>query len=314
PVYLAASTPLTWRLGDYPGAEQYGPYAAASTTAVREAQFAAVMVPRRRGGLLANGDFELGLSGWTIRDADGQGPNHSASAEQVHGGQRSGRIDQAGYLYSSRFSLPVGAAFTARAWYRTEGATRGAAWQVFFWDAGNKAFANKRIDGLKSPAGWSEAVLEAVVPPGTATISVAFNYFDTGVGYVDDVAIDAPGVPAVTSGTGPVEVTPAPDLLSGFTIAVDGWRHVVSRGRAAGLETDGELAAVSLDPAGVPVRALLYRGTRLRYQGKDLVTAKQPATVTLLRDAAGWSAVVQQDLSPGVPPVDPASVGCLVAR
>ncbi len=310
-VDLFAPGGVAWRCGNYPGAEAYGPYLAATAAdQSRTGRFVAALVPRASPPSVPNGGFEDELLGWQIRAVDDQGPNHSASGERPHSGKWCGRIAGAGYFYSSRFVLDPGARFTVKAWYRTESPTKGAELVLYFWDAAGKAFANERRGGLKAE-NWTPVEIAATVPDGTATISVAFNYFDTGVGFLDDVELLAATPPANAT---PAKITPLGDQAAqGLVIEVDGWRHEVAFGSAGRVQTDGRLAVVSSDPDGRIVRALMQDATRLTVAGRELMAARARCTAAIARHGDRWLTRVRQDLTPHAEPSTAEAVGLRVA-
>ncbi len=192
--------------------------------------------------------------------------------------------------------LPAGSRLTARCRYRTEGATKGASFTVYFWPSSGNATGSKEVGGLVSEGDWKEAVVEATLPAETVTISVAFNYFDTGVGYVDDVQV-TPEQPVEAAA--PAVVTPLGEAASeGLQVTVDGWRHHVAFGQAGRVDSDGELAIVTEDPSGQAVELLLVRGTRLGFGGQELLRTARPVTVSAHRGAAGWLTSIRDDLAP----------------
>lgn len=301
---------LAWRTERYPGAEGYGPYIAAINAAPAAATtFTAALVPREVPPGIANGGFEDGLARWRIRNADGQGPNHSVSTEHAHSGARSGRIAGAGYFYSNDFALPPGTRYTIRAWTLTDGATNGGELVVYYWRAGS-SFASERLPRRRSEGEWSELVLEGTVPEGCERICVALNYFDTGVGYFDDVSLTCDVQPERTA---PPEITPLGEgAAAGVTVAVDGWRHLVVFGSAGGIDTDGAWAAVSLAPDGRLARALLVGGTSLGFEGRERIHTARPCTVAV-EFGTPPEAAVRVDLAPHAEPVSAEAVGLVVS-
>lgn len=298
---------VAWRAGNYPGAEAYGPYLAATAQPAANRRFMSVLIPRRNNDLVGNPGFEDQLAGWIFRNVDNQGPNHSASEEQPYEGRYCGRIAGAGYLYSSRFVLPAGSKLTARCRYRTAGATKGASFTVYFWPSSGNATSSQQVAGLISEGKWQEAVVEATVPDDAVTISVAFNYFDTGVGYVDAVAV-TPEHPVEAAA--PAVVTPLGDhAADGVQVAVDGWQHHIAFGQAGRIGGDGELAMVSVAPDGQVTDLLLLRGTRLDYDGRPLLRTGRAVTISAHRGPQGWVTTVRDDLAPHAAALEGAAVG-----
>jgi len=299
---------VSWRSGSFAGAETFGPYAAA-TTRRREAamRLSAVLVPRANTELVANPGFENGLAGWSPRNADNQLPNHTVSRDQPHGGQLCGRIEKAGYLYSSPMTLRPGTKVTARAWVRTAGATKGAEWVLYSWNAAGVSSRPAIIAGVKSEGAWKEVVLTAAVPADSTYVRLAFNYFDSGVGCLDDVSVelDQP----VRAGAPPTITPLGTDAADGLQVTVDGWQHHIAFGSAGQVASDGKLAIVSRDPAGRPAYLLLQSGTQLSWAGKPLLTAKDRCTISAQRTDGGWQAVVMTTLEPHAKPVTADAVG-----
>ena len=298
---------VTWSGGIYPGAEPYGPYLAATAQPAATRRFVSVLIPRRNNELVGNPGFEDQLAGWTPRNTDNQGPNHTASTDMPHSGQYCGRIAGAGYLYSSRFVLPAGSKLTARCWYRTEGATKGASFTIYFWPASGNATSSKQVTELVSEDQWQEAVVEATVPDDAVTVSVAFNYFDTGVGYVDDVSV-TPEQPVEASA--PAAVTPLGEAAAdGVVVTVDGRQHHVAFGQAGKIDSDGELAVVSVDPDGKLTDLLLLRGSRIAYGGQEVLQTARAVTVSAHRGPQGWVTTIREDLAPHAAAIEAEAVG-----
>jgi len=304
---LFTSGGVSWRAGNYPGAEAYGPYLAATAKPAATRRFVSVLIPRRNNELVGNPGFEDQLAGWTPRNSDNQGPNHTASTDNPYEGTYCGRIAGAGYLYSSRFVLPAGSKLTARCHYRTAGATKGASFTIYFWPSTGNATSSKQVTGLVSEGAWKEAVVEATVPDDAVTISVAFNYFDTGVGYVDAVEV-TPEQPVAAAQ--PAVVTPLGEAAAdGVQVAVDGWQHHVAFGSAGRIVSDAELAMVTVDPDGTVTDMLLLRGTRLEFDGQALLQLARKVTLSAHRGAVGWETAVRDDLAPHAAAIEPAAVG-----
>lgn len=295
---LFAPGGVTWSAGDYPGAEAYGPYALATTTAARELTLTALLVPRASDELVVNGGFEAGLAGWQIRQAEDQAPNHSASEAEPHAGRRCGRIERAGYFYSNRFTLPAGSRLVARAMHRTEGAERGGEMILYFW-ADGRAFANERVAAPPSEA-WREVVLEATVPPGTEQISVALQHFDAGAGYWDDCRVESD---AAQPNAAPATVE---QLDDGFRLAVDGLEHEVSFGG------DAAMLAYTRAADGRLLRLLAEDCRHAVVDGREVLTAAERCTVSLVREGDGWRVAVWRETQPHAERVDAAAVGLRV--
>ncbi len=299
---------VAWRSGSFAGAETFGPYAAA-TTRRREAamRLSAVLVPRANTELVANPGFENGLAGWTPRNADNQLPNHTVSRDQPHGGQLCGRIEKAGYFYSSPMALRPGTKLTARVWVRTTGATKGAEWVLYSWNAAGVSSRPAIVAAVKSEGAWKEVVLTTTVPPDSTSVRLAFNYFDTGVGYLDDVSVelDQP----LRAGAPPTITPLGADAADGLQVTVDGWQHHLAYGSAGQVTSDGKLAIVSRDPAGRTASVLLQDGTKLSFAGQPILTATTRCTVSAQRADGAWQAVVMTALEPHAKPVTAAAVG-----
>lgn len=254
----------------YPGAERRGPYLAATTGRARRASVTTVVVPRRHARLIANPGFEGGLAGWQIRNAEGQGPNHVLDTAVRHGGRASARIDNAGYYYSSRFSLPAGTRLTARFWGRSTAPT-GASSVLIFWKTG-KAFARAQGPG-PATSEWAPYVVTATVPEDTEQISLALQFFGQGQCWFDEVDVSAEPGPASAA---PARVTAlGPGGEDGAVADVDGVTYVFLAGKAGAARvveaagrrfvTDAELAAVTLGVDGA--QALVVGGTRVEVDG-----------------------------------------------
>lgn len=301
---------VTWRAGSYPGAENHGPYAAATTAEPStSASFTAALLARTNPELVSNPGFEDGLNGWRIRDVEGQGPNHSASDARAHRGEQSGRIAGAGYLYSSYFSLPASSEFTVTVQHLTEGATKGGELVVYYW-RGGKSFASERAARTPSEGQWTPLTLHCTVPAKCDQICIALNYFDSGVGYFDEVRIDGAEEPEAST---PARIAPLGEGASeGLTIDLDGWTHLLSYGSHGRLQTDGRLAVVSIGPDGQLVRAMLDGGTRLALDGREICHTRQSCSVALERTKQGWESVIRTDLAPHAPAAAVADVGLVI--
>lgn len=271
---------LTPHIERYPGAESYGPYLRVETEKTPATSFLTVLYPRpyRSDTLLRNGGFEKETFGWTIRGGD-DAPNHEIVADNPAEGKQCARVKKSGYYYSERFALPVGTAITVKAKTRTTelAAGQGPTMTIYFWAAG-KAFASKRAGPFVETA-WTEHEVSARVPEGTEQVSVALEFFAPGTGWFDDVRVttDQKFEPVLTPAIVPLD--------AGATeVSLGRERFLVSFGepgktRESGdLSTDAELAAVCIDQAGKPVRAMLKGGTFVSFHGKDVIREKQVQT------------------------------------
>ncbi|MBI2300709.1 MAG: LptF/LptG family permease [Armatimonadetes bacterium] len=300
---------VTWRSGTYPGAESYGPYAAATTARpATSAAFTAALVPRANPKLLMNPGFERDLAGWAIRSGE-DGPHHRVSPEQPHSGTKCGRIEKSGYFYTSHFVLPPGTKYTARVWLRTEGAAKGGEMVVYYWRGGT-AFASERTPPTVSEAKWTQLTVTGTVPADCQEVCVALNYFDTGAGCWDDLEF--------TPDAAPQAMTPArieslgADAADGVGVAADGWTHWVVFRSTGPVETDGRMAVVSVAPDGQVARALLDGGTRLTFEGKPVLRSTQRCTASFWRGAKGVESAVQLDLAPHAAAIRWEAVGLVV--
>ena len=266
-IQLAAAT--------YPGAENYGPYLAATTGRARQTTITTVLVPRRHGELLLNPGFEKGMAGWTPRRMPGFAENHVIDTEVKRSGEASARIDNGGYYYSNRFVLPPGTRLTARFWARATAPT-GASSLLYYWRDG-VAFRNTRGPAADADE-WRQYEFSDVIPEGTQEVSLALQFFGEGQCWYDDVEVGADvDVPA----SEPATVTPLGDGAEGAVVLVDGVAHVLLCGeagqvreQAAGghvFRTDAELAVVTLLEAGP--RAFLLRGSLLELDGRRVEPA-----------------------------------------
>jgi hypothetical protein len=73
--------------------------------------------------------------------------------------------------------------------------------------------------------------------------------------------------------------------------------------------TDGELAAVSQDAGGQVVELFMLRGTRLAFDGRPVLRAAEPVTVSAHRGAGGWETSIRKDLAPHAAAVEAEAVG-----
>lgn len=255
---------LRLKAAEYPGAQQRGPYLAASTSRRREAVITSVLVPRQRPELIDNGGFENGFAGWIPRDKE----HHVLDTAVKHGGAASARIDQAGYYYTQHFTVPPGSRVTARWWARAS--QKGAGSTFFYWKGGT-AFAHKAgpaADGQQ----WRLYEMSDVVPEAAQEVCLALQYSGAGQCWYDDVEINCdPPLPSSTL----AEVTPLGDGSEGAVARVDAATYILACGQAGQLrqfaaaghhiESDAELAVVTLKAGGATAWAL--RGTRITLDG-----------------------------------------------
>ena len=263
---------ISLRAAQYPSAENRGPYLAATTGKAKAATITSVLVPRRHGKLICNPGFERGMAGWHPRAMPGFTENHVIDTQVKHSGQKSARIDNGGYYYSSCFALPPGTKITARWWAKCT-AAQGASSYFYYWKAG-KSFASK-----SGPAAnfneWREYEMTDVVPEGTEEICLALQFFGKGQCWYDDVGVTAD---RKVPNSQPAVVVALDNGAGGAVTVVDGVTHVFLCGKpgetrtltVAGhkVEADGELAVISLRPDGP--RAFLLRGRKIILDGKPL--------------------------------------------
>jgi hypothetical protein len=267
---------IRYTTASYPGAEQYGPYLAATTGRTAATSITTVLVPRRQALRLANGGFEKGMAGWRPRSVPGFAENHVIDTEVKHGGNASGRIDRGGYYYSHLFTVPPGTRITARWWAKCT-APKGASSLFYYW-RGGKAFASKSGPAATGNE-WREYTLTDVVPEGTEEICLALQFFGDGQCWYDDVELTAN---LEVPNSAPAKVTPLQAGSGGAVAEVDGILHVLLCGQAgvsrrveaAGkvFEADAEVAVISLKPTGP--EAFLVRGEKLLLDGKPVVPAQ----------------------------------------
>ncbi|HQK92909.1 MAG TPA: heparinase II/III family protein [Armatimonadota bacterium] len=258
--------------GAYPGAEEYGPYASATTGRGRQMTITSVLVPRRTPVTIVNGGFEQGFTGWQRRDMPGFTENHVIDHEAPHAGSASGRIDNGGYYYTRHIPVSPGTQVTARWWARCTSA-EGASSVLYYWRSGT-AFASTPGPSAVVDE-WAPFELTDTVPEGAEEVCLALQFFGQGQCWYDDVEMvtDAP-VPV----SGPARVRPIDDGQKGAVAEVDGAIHVLvcgstgheTRLEAAGhvLTTDAELAVVSF--IGDGARAFVVRGTRVEADGRPV--------------------------------------------
>ena len=265
---------ITLSAATYPGAENRGPYLAATTGKAKAATITTVLVPRKHSELLMNAGFEKGTAGWSPRTVPGFIEHHVIDRDVKHGGAASGRIDEGGYYYSAHFPLPAGTKMTVRYWAKAT--AEGANSRLYFW-RGGAAFANQPGP---TPAGgeWKRYEFTAVVPEKTDDICLALEYWGKGRAWYDDVEILTDRTsPAAT----PAQVTPLAGGAEGAVAVVDGVTYLFLCGTAGQMRTvtaaghqvttDAEIAAVTLKPAGP--EGFLLRGKRLEVDGKAVRAA-----------------------------------------
>ncbi|MBM3476731.1 MAG: hypothetical protein FJX75_25955 [Armatimonadetes bacterium] len=277
---VAASTATQAHIETAPGAESYGSYLRVATEPTSSTTFTAFLYPRPNPDpvIIRNGGFERGMLGWRPRSNEDL-PNHTIVTEQPAEGAQCGQIEKSGYYYSDYFTLEVAQEVTVRAKVRTTPlpAGEGATMTLYFWRDG-KAFASKRV-GPFAHEDWQEHSITETVPEGTQQICVALEFFAPGVGWFDDVRVEA----AVER---PQVLTPEIRSLTadGLDVTIGGERYVVSFGEAgrqreAGeLRTDGEIAVVVLDAKGKPVRAFVKGGTVVEWERQVVLRLDQAGT------------------------------------
>jgi hypothetical protein len=277
---VVASGPTEPHVETAPGAESYGSYLRVATEPTPSARFTAFLYPRPNPDpvIIRNGGFERGMLGWRPR-ANEDLPNHTIQADQPAEGTQCGRVEKSGYYYSDYFTLPPGEQVTVRAKMRTTPlpAGQGATMTLYFW-RGGKAFASKRI-GPFAHEDWQEHTITETVPEGTQQICVALEFFAPGIGWFDDVRVEA-------QVERPQVLTPEVRSISadGLDVTIGGERYVVSFGEggkrreAGGLGTDGEIAVVVLDANGKAVRAFVKGGTVVTWEGREVLRLKEAGT------------------------------------
>jgi hypothetical protein len=277
---IVSPSKVTTHIETYPGAESYGPYLRVATEPTTKTGFTALLYPRPNADpkFVQNGGFERGMAGWQPRGGEDQ-PNHTIVDEQPAEGTKCGRIEKSGYYYTDHFKLPVGVEVTARAMIRTTALPEGhgATMTLYFWREG-KAFASKRV-GPFAHEDWQEHTVSAVVPEGTEEVCVALEFFAPGVGWFDDLRVEAPI-------KRPAPITPRiaqfePDFLD---VNIGSERFVVSFGPAgeprehSGLRTDAEVAVVAFGADGRPARAFAKSGSLVEWEGRALLRLEKPGT------------------------------------
>jgi len=264
----------------FPGAESYGSYLRVETEPTTETRFTTLLYPRANpeAVLVRNLGFEQGMLGWRPRSNEDM-PNHTIVTDNPAEGAQCARIERSGYYYSGYFQQPIGKELTVRAKVRTTALPEGegATMTLYFWRDG-KAFASKRV-GPFAHEDWQEHSITEVVPEGTEQICLALEFFAPGTGWFDEVQVDA-----VLEK--PQVATPEIHALTaeGADVTLEGRRHVVSFGAPGdlreyrGLRTDGGVAAVSLNAEGDPVAAFVQGGTRVEWQGRDVLRLEKAGT------------------------------------
>lgn len=297
---IQASVPTQARVQTYPGAETYGPFLRVETAPSHQAAFLAMLVPQpyANPSWLRNGGFEKGLSGWVPRTGPDL-PNHRLETAGVHGGSQCAAIDRSGYLYSERFSLPVGSRVEVRAWIRTLGTPedKGATMTLYFWRQG-KAFAQERVGPFRHDD-WQEHRLAATVPADTDELCVALEYFAAGTAFFDDVVVesDAPVVAGLEPQMAMDGADSATLRLGDETVAV----LCSTRGQrrqAGDLAADAEMAVLVLDAGGQPTRAFLHQGSFVTWKGHDLLRLERPGSAEIVLADGALSAQLRTDTAP----------------
>lgn len=210
------------RTGRYPAAEEFGPWLAATTLKVAEAELLTVLIPRRDTRLVTNSGFEQGMRGWKPRTLPEVIANHTIDREVRHSGEASARIETSGYYYSQQVAVKPGTRLTARWWAKCT-AEQGASSLFYYWRGGT-SFA--RANGPAATVDeWRQYELTDVVPEGTERVCLALQFSGEGTCWYDDVEItsDEP-----RSAEPPVSVRQlAPGALE---IKADGIAHLVLAG------------------------------------------------------------------------------------
>jgi len=270
--YVFAPGGVRLASGTYPGAEEYGPYASATTVRAGDIALTSVLVPRRTPASIINGGFEEGFRSWDRRDMPGFTENHVIDTETSHSGVSSGRIDNGGYYYTRHVPVTPGTTVAARWWARCT-AAEGASSVLYYWRNG-VAFANTPGPSAGS-AEWTPFELTDTVPDGAEEVCLALQFFGQGQCWYDDAELT---VNAPTLASEPARVSAIDEGARGAVVEVDGVTHVLvvgasgqeTRLEAAGhrLATDAELAVVSFRADGA--RALMVRGTRIEADGQPV--------------------------------------------
>lgn len=210
------------RTGSYPSAEEFGPWLAATSPSLAQAELLTVLIPRRETRLVTNPGFEDGLHGWKPRTLPEVIANHVVDHEVRHSGTASARIDRSGYYYSPQVAVKPGTRLTARWWAKSSTPT-GASSLFYYW-RGATSFA--RAGGPAANADeWRQYEFSDVVPEGTERVCLALQFVGDGQCWYDDVEI--------TSDEEAPETTPAtvrqiaPGVLE---IVADGATHLVLTG------------------------------------------------------------------------------------
>lgn len=256
----------------YAGAENRGPYLAATTGRTAATTITTVLVPRRDDALLGNTGFEAGMVGWTPRTAQDQRANHVIDTEVFHGGRASGRIDNAGYYYTERFSLPPGTKITLRWWARCT-APEGASSMLYHSHEGQSV---KRTPGPAATVNeWTQYEVSDVIPEGASQSVLALQFFGEGQCWYDDLEVILDPEPEKEL---PAVITPIDDGSGGAVVEVDGQTCIMVCGtpgrlapRVVGehiVETDAEIAVIRMG-AGAP-RAFVLRGTKVALDGAQI--------------------------------------------
>ena len=307
---LVSSSRTALRVETYPGAESYGSYLRVETEPTTDTTFTAFLYPRPNVNpkFIRNGGFEQGMAGWRPR-ANEDLPNHTIVDEQPAEGAKCARIEKSGYYYSDYFALPVGTEVTARARFRTTALAegQGATMTLYFWQGG-KAFANRRV-GPFAGEGWQEQSVTTTVPEGTDQICLALEFFAPGVGWFDDVRIEANIEP-------PTAITPQIAAMdsNALDVTIGAERFLASLGapgrsrEANGLTTDAEIAVVALNAQGQPTRAFVKSGSIVTLDGRPLLRLDQPGTAEASLREDGLRAQVTYDVTPHAPLADRAAL------
>ncbi|MFO7945805.1 MAG: heparinase II/III family protein [Armatimonadota bacterium] len=263
---------ITLKSGVYEGAESKGPYLAATTGRTEAATITTVLVPRESSQLLTNTGFENGMGGWTPRTAEGQRPNHVIDTEIKHSGRASGRIDNNGYYYTNRFSLPPGTEVTFRWWAKCT-ASEGAS-SIFYHS--HNGTSVKRTHGPAADVNeWRQYELTDVIPEGATQSVLALQFFGEGQCWYDDLEIEVEPEPETDQ---PASVTPIEDGAGGAVVEVDGETYIMICGTPGEpstqrvddhvIETDAEIAVVRM--GAEQTRAFMLRGTTFTLDGVQL--------------------------------------------
>jgi hypothetical protein len=108
---------------------------------------------------------------------------------------------------------------------------------------------------------------------------VALEFFAPGVGWFDDVQVDA-------TLEKPQVLTPDVRAIGpeGLDVSFGAERHVVSFGEPEtmreyrSLRTDGALAVVSVNADGQPTAAFVQEGTLVEWEGREVLRLPEPGT------------------------------------